>query len=364
MMREALIDLGVIEANVAALRKAVGGVRTMVIVKANGYGHGAVPAARAAVLGGADWLGVVDIDEALQLRSAGIDTPTLAWLHDPAQDFDEAVAARVDLGASYLAQLDRVAAASGVAQVHLKVDTGLGRNGAAPGDWAAFFEAAAAHQRAGRIVVRGIFSHLAGAGIDGDATQVLLFENALAAAASFGVKPELAHIAATGAALTMPGSRFDLVRLGIAAYGLSPLGDTDATALGLTPAMRLSGAIVSVKRVTAGTGVSYGHDYVAPRDTTLALVPLGYADGIPRLGSGAGPVSINGITYTVAGRVAMDQVVVDVGDDPVEVGDRAIFFGDPALGVPSAGDWAEASGTINYEIVTRIGPRVTRRYTP
>ena len=364
MMREALVDLGAIEANVATLRLAVGGVRTMVIVKANGYGHGAVPAARAAVLGGADWLGVVDIDEALQLRSAGIDTPTLAWLHDPAQDFDEAVAARVDLGVSYLGQLDRVAAASGVAHVHLKVDTGLGRNGAAPGQWTELFDTAAAHQRAGRIVIRGIFSHLAGAGIDGDAAQVLRFENALAAAAAFGIKPQLAHIAATDAALTMPGSRFDLVRLGIAAYGLSPSGDRDAAALGLIPAMRLSGAIVSVKRVTAGTGVSYGHDYVVPRDTTLALVPLGYADGIPRAGSGAGPVSINGTGYTVAGRIAMDQVVVDVGDDPVEVGDRAIFFGDPTTGVPSVGDWAAASGTINYEIVTRIGNRVTRRYTP
>jgi alanine racemase len=358
-MREALIDLAAISRNVETLRAAVGNVTSMVVVKANGYGHGAVAAARAAVAGGADWLGVVDIDEALALRAVGVDAPMLAWLHDPAQDFSEAVAARVDLGVSYLDQLDRVAAASGVGQVHLKVDTGLGRNGAAPGDWDEFFAAAAAHERAGRIGVRGLFSHLAGANDD---QQVATFEVALSAAASAGLHVEIAHIAATGAALAAPRSRFDMVRFGIAAYGLSPSSGREPLGPSLTPAMELSGAIVSVKRVAAGTGVSYGHDYVAAKDTTLALVPLGYGDGIPRHGSSAGPISINGVTYTVAGRVAMDQVVVDVGDDSVAIGDRAIFFGDPATGVPSADDWAAASGTINYEIVTRIGTRVARRY--
>ena len=361
MMREALIDLGAITRNVETLRAAVGDTRTMVVVKANGYGHGAVPSARAAVAGGADWLGVVDIDEALELRSAGIDAPILAWLHDPAQDFVEAIAANVDLGVSYLEQLDRVAAASGVARVQLKVDTGLGRNGAAPAEWAEFFEAAAGHQRAGRLVVSGIFSHLAGAA---DADQVASFDQAISAAAAAGLEVELAHIAATEAALKMPESKYDLVRFGIAAYGLSPFADAESAALALVPAMQLSGAVVSVKRVTAGTGVSYGHDYVAATDTTLALVPLGYGDGIPRHASGVGPVSINGRTYPVSGRVAMDQVVVDVGDAAVVVGDRAVFFGDPATGVPSAEQWAVASGTINYEIVTRIGPRVARRYLP
>lgn len=359
-MREALVDLAAISGNVEKLRTAVDGMRSMVVVKANGYGHGAVPSARAAVAGGADWLGVADIDEALQLRAAGIEAPVLAWLHDPAQDFAQAIAARVDLGVSYLEQLDRIAAASGVAQVHLKVDTGLGRNGAAPAQWEAFFAAAAAHQRAGRMVVRGIFSHLAGVS---DAEQVTSFERALAVAASGGVQVEFAHIAASGAALAFPESRFDMVRLGIAAYGLSPSGGTAHDGLGLTPAMQLSAAVVSAKRVAAGTGISYGHDYVATRESTLALVPLGYGDGIPRHASGAGPITINGTRYTVAGRVAMDQVIVDVGDDVVNVGDRAIFFGDPATGVPSADDWAQASDTINYEIVTRIGNRVTRRYT-
>ncbi len=360
-MREALVDLDAISRNVQTLRAAVGDTRTMVVVKANGYGHGAVPSARAAIAGGAEWLGVVDINEALELREAGIEAPVLAWLHDPAQDFAQAIAARVDLGVSYLTQLDRVAAASGVAHVHLKVDTGLGRNGAAPGQWDEFFEAAAAHQRAGRIVVSGIFSHLAGVS---DADQVTAFEQALAAASAAGLQAEIAHIAASGAALALPGSRFDMVRLGIAAYGLSPYSAADHGLPELTPAMQLSAAVVSAKRVTAGTGVSYGHEYVVSKDTTLALVPLGYGDGIPRHASGAGPISINGTRYTVAGRVAMDQVIVDVGDDAVVIGDRAIFFGDPATGVPSADDWAEASDTINYEIVTRIGPRVVRRYVP
>ena len=359
MMREALIDLGAISRNVETIRSAVGSVTSMAVVKANGYGHGAVQAARAALDGGADWLGVVDIDEALELRAAGIEAPVLAWLHDPAQDFSAAVGARVDLGVSYLEQLDRVAAASGVALVHLKVDTGLGRNGAAPAEWDTFFAAAAAHERAGRISVRGLFSHLAG--VD-DERQVASFEVARASAAAAGLRIEIAHIAATGAALANPDSRFDMVRLGIAIFGLSPFGGLRPHTPVLTPAMQLSGAIVSVKRVTAGTGVSYGHDYVAAKDTTLALVPLGYADGIPRHGSGSGPISINGVRYTIAGRIAMDQVVVDVGDDAVTLGDRAIFFGDPATGVPSADDWAAASGTINYEIVTRIGDRVTRRY--
>lgn len=360
-MREALIDLAAISHNVQTLRAAVGGVRSMVVVKADGYGHGAVPVARAALAGGAEWLGVVDLDEALELREAGIDAPVLAWLHEPGADFSVGIEAGVDLGVNYLEQLEQVAAASGRPIVHLKVDTGLGRNGIAPVDWAEVFASAAAHERAGRIVVRGIWSHLAGSE---DERQIASFSEALDAAASAGLDPEIVHLAASGAALKTPAARFDLVRFGVSAYGLSPFEGEDATGLDLRPAMQLSGAVVSAKRVAAGTGVSYGHDYVTEKETTLALVPLGYADGIPRHASGSGPISINGVTYRIAGRVAMDQVVVDVGDDAVSVGDRAIFFGDPATGVPSVDDWARAAGTINYEIVTRLGRRVRRRYLP
>lgn len=362
-MREAVVDLAAISRNVETLRAAVGGLPSMVIVKANGYGHGAVASARAAIRGGADWLGVADLEEALELRAAGIDAPLLAWLHDPASDFAAAIAAGIDVGVSYLEQLERVAAA-GRAAVQLKVDSGLGRNGAAPTEWDALFAAAAAHERAGRIIVRGLWSHLANAGSAADAAQLGSFTTALAMAHAAGLDPELVHLAASEAALRRPAARFGMVRWGISAYGLSPFGAADAAALGLVPAMELRAAIVSVKRVPADSGISYGHDYRTTAETTLALVPLGYADGVPRQASGRGPVSINGGTYRVAGRVAMDQFVVDVGDAAVTVGDRAVLFGDPATGVPSAGEWAAAAGTIDYDIVTRIGGRVQRRYLP
>jgi len=359
-MREARISLSAIEGNVAALRETVSGTASMVIVKANGYGHGALPSARAALAGGAQWLGVADLTEARELRAAGITAPVLAWLHGPGADFEMAEAADIDLGISYREQLDAAAAASGTAVVHLKVDTGLGRNGAAPDDWNEFFAAAARYERAGRIRVRGIFSHLAAAGAAADDAQLAEFDRALATAEAAGVTPELRHIAATGAALARPDARYDLVRFGISAYGIGP-SDEAYPSPALVPAMELSGQVVSVKRVRAGTGVSYGHDYRTTGPTTLVLVPLGYADGIPR-NAIDGPVLLGGTTYPVVGRVAMDQVVLDVGDATVRVGDRAIFFGDPATGAPSASDWARAASTIGYEIVTRIGNRVARRY--
>jgi len=358
-MREAVIDLGVICANVRALSAATGNLPSMAIVKANGYGHGAVPCARAALEGGADWLGVADVTEALELRAAGVTAPVLAWLHDPNEDFAAAIDAGIDLGVSYPEQLERVVAASGRPIVQLKVDSGLGRNGADETQWPVLIEAAAAHERAGRLVVRGVWSHLANAGEEADAAQVARFTVALAAAHAAGLTPELVHLAATEGALRVPAARFGMVRLGIGVYGLSPDG---APVSGFTPAMTLAASVAAVKRVGAGHGVSYGYDYRTSGPATLALVPLGYADGVPRSASGRGPVWINGSTYRVAGRIAMDQVVVDVGDDSVAVGDRAVLFGDPATGAPSVDGWATAAGTINYEIVTRIGPRVVRRY--
>ena len=361
-LREARIDLGAISRNVETIRRAVGDSDVMVVVKADGYGHGAVESARAALAGGAGSLGVVEIDEALALRAAGIDAPILSWLHGSDADFAAATAAGIELGVNHLDQLERVAASAGTAGVHLKVDSGLGRNGASEAECAAFFAAAARHEAAGRIRVRGFFSHLANAGDEADATQVLRFTAMLEQARSAGLDPEVVHLAASAAALRLPGARFGLVRVGLAAYGLSPFDDASSADLGLAPAMELSAEIVSVKRVATGSGVSYGHDYVTDRESTLVLVPVGYADGIPRHASGAGPVSIGGERFAISGRVAMDQFVVDVGDHPVRVGDRAVLFGDPATGVPSATDWATAASTINYEIVTRIGGRVARRY--
>lgn len=361
--REAVVDLAAIEANTRTLREAVGGIQTMTVVKADGYGHGAVESARAALAGGADWLGVADLDEAFELRRAAIRAPLLAWLHAPDAPFGEAIEADIDLGLSSVAQLE-AAAEAGRASVHLKVDTGLGRNGVAEPEWHAAFARAAELQREGRIVLRGVFSHLALAGEAADAAQLEAFERALAIADEAGVRPELRHLAATDAALRLPDARFDLVRFGIGTYGLSPFGDRTAADLGLVPAMEFAARVAGVKRVAAGTGISYGHDVVTERETTLALIPLGYADGVPRAASGRGPVRIGDRTYTVAGRIAMDQFVLDVGDHDVAVGDRAVLFGDPATGAPAADEWGLAAGTINYEIVTRLGRRVERRFVP
>lgn len=359
-MAEALVSLGAITENVRVLRAAAGGTPALAVVKADGYGHGAVPAARAALEGGATWLGTAHLTEALALRAAGLAAPALAWLHEPDTDFAPAIAADIDLGVSSVDQLEKAAAVGG-ARVHLKVDSGLGRNGATGADWSALVRAAAVAQGAGRLTVRGIWSHLANAGDEADAAQIAVFTAALDEARAAGLDPEVVHLAATAGALRHPEARFSLVRLGIGIYGLRP--DVDEVA-GLVPAMELAAPVVSVKRVPAGHGVSYGFDYRTTAQTTLALVPLGYADGVPRSASGRGSVSINGIVHPLAGRIAMDQIVVDVGDAPVAVGDRAVLFGDPATGVPTADDWARAAGTINYEIVTRIGPRVTRRYRP
>jgi alanine racemase len=363
-IREARIDLGALRSNVASLRAVVAPAQTMVVVKADAYGHGALAAASAAVEAGAEWLGVVDIAEALALRAWGIRVPILTWLHGEDSDFQAAVDTDVDLGISNLDQLERAAATSGIAHVQLKVDTGLSRNGIEQRLSTGLFRRAVELEAAGSIAVRALWSHLANAGEAEDREQLRRFEIAVTEASDAGLRPGLRHLAATAGALSLPESRLDLVRLGIGVYGLSPFEGVSSADLGLRPVMELSAEIVSVKRVPAGSGVSYGFSYRTSGETTLALVPLGYADGIPRSASSAAPVSINGTTYRISGRIAMDQFVVDVGDDPVNLGDRAVLFGDPSTGVPSADDWAAAAGTINYEIVTRIGSRVTRVVVP
>lgn len=362
MSRRATIDLGAITRNVETLRAASGGVPAMAIVKADGYGHGAVPSANAALDGGAAWLGVATIEEGLELREAGITAPTLAWLHEADAPFPLAARRDIDLGIGSLVQLETVAATAPGAAVHLKIDTGLGRNGATTDDWPALVAAAAAHERDGRIRVRGVWSHLANTGVREDAAQIEAFRAAADVASAAGLEPELMHLAATAAALRVPEARFSMVRLGIGCYGLSPFDDATSADLGLTPAMTLSTTVATTKRVAAGQGVSYNYRYRTTSETTLALVPLGYADGVPRSASSRGPVWINGETYPVAGQIAMDQFVVDVGDAAVSPGDPVVLFGDPATGVPSATDWADAAGTINYEIVTCIGQRAGREY--
>lgn len=363
MLREALIDTDAIAANVRHLRRLTD-AEVIAVVKADGYGHGAVRSARAALGGGAARIGVADIDEALALRRGGIDAPVLAWLHAPGANFAESAARGIELGISSVDQLQAAAAAASgdhPVGVHLKLETGLGRNGLAPADYGVAFAEAARLERIGRLRVIGIFSHLSNTSVEDDRAALARFHGALGLAASASLAPRLRHIAASHAAIALPEARLDCVRLGISIYGLSPFADRTSADLGLRPAMTLRAPVAAVRRVPAGQGVSYGYQHRTDRDTTLALIPLGYADGVPRSASGGAAVRIGDGTFPVAGRIAMDQFVVDVGDQQVRVGDEAVLFGDPTLGVPPVEAWADAASTINYEIVTRIGPRVPRR---
>lgn len=358
--RVARIDAGAIAANVRALHRHAGTRSIMVVVKADGYGHGAATAARAALDGGADWLGVADVDEALALRAAGIDAPVLAWLHDPDADFGPAAAAHIDIGVSSPQQLQRVIATAPGAAVQLKLDTGLSRNGVAPADWALVFERAAEAERAGLLRVRGLFSHLANTSDAEDAAAAGRFAAARTAAGRAGLAPQLTHLSASAAAIRHDQGPYSMVRVGIAAYGLPPVEGGPQ----LTPAMTLTARVAAVRRIEAGTAVSYDSTWRATTSTTLALVPVGYADGVPRAASNRAEVQLNGRRRPVRGRIAMDQFVVEVGDDQVAPGDQAVLFGDRASGAPGAADWARWADTIDYEIVTRLGPRIRREAVP
>lgn len=356
-MRRAVIDAGRLASNVELLRGLAPADHTLVVVKANGYGHGAVTAARAALEGGADWLGVADITEALELRSGGVTAPVLAWLHGPTEDFRAAVDAGVTIGASTIAHLDALAQCVGPT-VHLKVDTGLGRNGAGRDDTEAFVARAAELHHSGRVRVEGLMSHCSGTSREADLSQAEEFETVLAQLRERGVDPEYRHLAASAAALDHPSLRHSMVRFGIAAYGLAPADHLRNT--GVRPVMRLETDVVLTKRLRAGDGVSYNHLWRAEESTTVALIPVGYADGIPRAATGSAQVAINGERFPVVGRIAMDQIVVNVGDAAVAAGDIATVWGDPVDGTPHPDEWADWAGTIGYEIVTRLGHRVVR----
>jgi len=364
---EAVIDLDAIRDNVALLRAGTGSAGLMAVVKADGYGHGLVPAARAAMAGGASWLGVAFLDEALALRAAGISAPVLSWLSVPGERLADGVGNGIDLSVSApwaLAEVVEAARATGRrARIHLKVDTGLCRGGAPLADWSDLVTAAAKAAAGDEIEIVGVWSHFAYADSPGHpqiAQQIAAYSAALRLAASLGVTPQVRHLANSAATLTLPEAHFDLVRPGVAVYGLSPV--PQESTYGLTPAMTLRSHVALAKRVPAGSGVSYGHAYTTDRDTGLALVPLGYADGVPRHASNTGPVLLAGRRRTVSGRVCMDQFVVDVGADRVRAGDEVVLFGPGRDGEPSAQDWADAAGTISYEIVSRIGGRVPRTY--
>ncbi|QFG67798.1 alanine racemase [Ornithinimicrobium pratense] len=373
------VDLGAIRDNVRTLRERVGGAELMAVVKADAYGHGLVPSARAALAGGACALGVAQPSEAIALREAAIDAPVLTWLVAPGVEVLPLVEAGVEVAASTPWTLDALAAAaraSGTTAVtQLKADTGLARNGAFSlpvragdprTDWTDLVDHAARLAAEGVLRVRGLFTHFSHADAPRDPTvraQQEAFADAVAVAERAGLDPEVRHMSNSAATLTTPAATWDMVRPGLAVYGLTPVPDLGSAAdYGLRPAMRVAAAVAVAKRLPAGQGVSYGHTYAPKRESTVVDVPLGYADGVPRHGSNLAPVQVGGQRFTIAGRVCMDQFVVDVGDLEVGAGDEVVLFGAGDEGEPTAQEWADAVGTISYEIVTRFGPRVPRVY--
>lgn len=353
------IDLRAYASNIRALKAMIGDAKFMAVVKADAYGHGAVECARAARDAGADWLGVCFVDEGHELRRAGIEGPILAWLLSESDDLVAAINADIDLSVSSLAEFTRVRDAfervGKPMRLHIELDTGLARAGAAPYEWEALFTAAR------RVHVVSLWSHLANADTPKSPVydaQRAEFERALELAASIGMAPDLRHMANSAATLSRPEFHYDMVRVGMASYGVSPMA-VDETPFTLSPVMTVRAEVAQVRDVPKGTGVSYGHRYVTERDTRLALLPLGYADGLPRAGTNTAPVQLGGARYTASGTICMDQFVVDVDDARVGVGDVATIFG---AGGPSAREWADACGTIGYEITTRIGARLVKRF--
>lgn len=367
----ATVDLDAYRYNIGALGEAAGGAELMAVVKADGYGHGMVECARAAREAGATWLGVATLAEARALRGVGDRGRLLCWLATPGEDFGPAIAADVDVTASSVAQLEEVETAARRlgrrARVQLKADTGLSRNGALPAEWDALVTTAAAAQRAGHLRVTGLWSHFACADEPDHpslAAQEEAFTGAVERARAAGLEPEVCHLANSAATLTRPSAHLDLVRVGIASYGLSPAPALGTAAdLGLRPVMTLRARLAGVKRVPGGSGVSYGHTFVTESETTLGLVPLGYGDGILRSASNRASVWAAGGHRRIAGRVCMDQFVIDLGDASAERGDEVVLFGSGAAAGSTAETWAEAAGTISYEVVTRLGGRIRRIHT-
>ena len=394
----AAVDLAAIRHNLGVLRAAAPGALQLATVKANAYGHGLLPVARAALDGGADWLGVAQLAEAFTLRrgldEAGVtraEAPILAWISTSSSDFVAAIEADIDLSVSWTWVLaDICAAARQVgrpARVHVKIDTGMSRAGSTLADLPALASALRMAADDGLVDVVGAWSHMSRAddpseaGNASTASHVRIFEEGLAILADAGVTPRIRHLSATSGILWHPEAHYDMVRAGIGLYGLSP-DPAVATAeqLGLIPALELRAPLTSVKVIEEGTPASYGGTWVAPTRRWIGLVPLGYGDGILRAVSNRARVVVHTASgpfnAPIVGRVCMDQFMVDLGQAegspgtptarsgqaPAAPGDIATLFGSGAGGEALADDWAQAAGTINYEIVTNLGAHIPRAY--
>ena len=373
---EVLIDLGAIRENIKYLM-AKSGKPALAVVKADGYGHGLLPVAKSALSAGASWLGVALLEEARALRQGGISAPIIAWLTPITDDFESAINEDIDIAIPSLAHLAAVTSASKslgkCARVHLEVDTGMSRGGAL-GEWSELVRSAKAYQDSGLIEVIGIWSHFARADESGhefNKKQLENFKSAVAEAKSVGTTPQVIHLSNSAAAINDVDSHFDLLRLGIAIYGLSPdfsyMGSSEK--LNLKPAMIIRARIHLVKDVPAGSQVGYGGSAITKVDTKLGVIAMGYSDGIPRNANSEAGVLVGNKRAPIIGRVSMDQFVVDLGrDSSAKAGDWAYIIGSNPLdsytsaSSYTADSWASASATINYEIVTRIAARVKRIY--
>jgi alanine racemase len=379
-----IIDHGAIARNVA---RVIGTSATplMAVVKADAFGHGAVEVARTVLAAGASWLGVATVAEAIQLRRAGIVAPILAWLVDPWSNLEEAVRRRITLSAANvetLAAIVRVTATitasttstataastatmqatavANPAQVHLELDTGMARGGSTPELWEALCAAAAIAERNGTVTITGVWSHLALASLptrSSVAHPVAAFHRGLEIAFAAGLDPANIHLANSAAALAHPVARFTMVRSGAALYGIETV---HGRSFGLEPAQRLVSRVTQLREASAGTGIGYLHERILAAPATLALVPVGYGDGVPRTLSHGGEVSIGGRRYPIRGAISMDQLVVEVDGDLVTAGDEVVLLGDARAGEPDVAEWAALAATIPHDILCGLGARLQR----
>ena len=371
---EAIIDLAALESNVRRLlsgSKAKG----LAVVKADAYGHGLIPIAERAVKAGASWVGTALLEEAIKVREGGIKVPIISWLTPIHDDFEAALQNQIDLAIPSIEHLTAVMKAAEKTNIkprlHLEVDTGMTRGGAL-GEWKALLHATSDLLKSNRVSVIGIWSHFARADEPGhkfNDEQIRNFEVRVAEAAGYGIKPELLHLSNSAATLSNESAHYDLVRMGIAMYGLSPdlknMGDS--AKLNLQPVMSLRSQIHLVKAVPAGVQVGYGGTAITKEATKVGVITMGYADGVPRNANSIAGVLVGNKKAPILGRVSMDQFVVDLGNNSIaRAGDWAYLIGssvgDGGADGYTADAWGQASGTINYEIVTRIGPRVPRIY--
>ena len=362
----AQIDLDAISANAAALRRVAAGSELMAVVKADGYGHGAVPVAQAALRGGARWLAVALVEEGRELRDAGITAPILLLTEPPETSIAALLDARLTptvYTPEFISALDAAVRGRGAAvlDVHLKLDTGMRRVGVPEADWDGVMGVLAG---ATGLDVAGLWSHFACADEPGHPSierQSAAFRDGIAVARSHGLAPRVLHLCNSPGTLTRPRDHYDLVRCGIALYGLDP-GDGLIDGVGLRPALRWVSRVSLVKRLAAAEAVSYGHRWAPVTDTTVGTVPAGYADGVTRLLGGVGAVVVRGRRRPMVGRVCMDQFLFDAGDDDVAVGDEVVLIGAQDGAAVTADDWAAWLDTINYEVVCGVGGRVPRIY--